>query len=151
MIKDCISIIIPIFNAEKYLEKCLISVIQQTYVNLEIILINDGSTDNSLNICQQIQQQDKRIRIINQENKGASIARLKGIKQAKGKYLSFVDSDDLIEPDYIEQLVTAIEKHQTAIAACNIIKHRECESLHIIRIIMPTTVTVGKAFVNLST
>lgn len=130
---NLISIIVPIYNAEKFIRQCLSSLLTQTYINLEIILINDGSTDNSLNICQQIKQHDKRIRIINQENKGASIARLEGIKQAKGKYLSFVDSDDLIEPDYIEQLITAIEKHQTMIAACNMIKHSEKESPTITR------------------
>ena len=126
--EDLVSIIVPIYNAEKYIIPCISSIQRQTYLNLEIIFINDGSTDNSLNICQQLQLQDKRIKIINQENKGASIARLEGIKQAKGKYLAFVDSDDIIEPDYIELLLTAIEKHQTLIAACNMIKHYENES-----------------------
>ena len=126
--KNLISIIIPCYNANAYIKTCLESIFSQTYINLEIIIINDGSTDNSLEICEQLQKQDKRIRIINQGNKGASIARLEGIKQAKGEYLAFVDSDDIIEPDYIEQLVTTIEKHQTAIAACNMVKHYEDES-----------------------
>lgn len=128
-----VSIIVPCYNADIYIKKCLESILQQTYIKLEIIIINDGSTDNSLNICQQLQLQDKRIKIINQENKGASIARLEGIKQAKGEYLSFVDSDDTIEPDYIEQLINAVEKHQTLIATCNMIKHLESESPTIIK------------------
>lgn len=128
-----VSIIIPLYNAEKYIQLCLSSALKQTYSNIEIILVNDGSTDKSLNICQELQKEDKRIRIINQENKGASIARLEGIKQAKGKYLTFVDSDDVIEPDYIELLVNALEKHQVAIVACNIVKHQVCESPKIIR------------------
>ena len=131
--EDLVSIIVPIYNAEKYIISCISCIQKQTYLHLEIILINDGSTDNSLNICQQLQLQDKRIKIINQENKGASIARLEGIKQAKGEYLAFVDSDDIIEPDYIELLVTAIEKHQTLIAACNMVKHNENESPSIIK------------------
>lgn len=133
MDKYCISVIIPMYNAESHIERCLNSVIKQTYSKLEIILINDGSTDQSLNICQELQKEDKRIRIINQENKGASIARLEGIKQAKGEYLSFVDSDDLIELDYIELLVYTIEKHHTSIAACNMVKHQANESPKIIR------------------
>lgn len=131
--QNLVSIIVPCYNAESYIKKCLESIFLQTYINIEIIIINDGSTDNSLNICQELQKQDKRIRIINQENKGASIARLEGIKQAKGEYLSFVDSDDFIEPDYIELLVYAIEKHQTSIAACNMVKHQADESPKIIK------------------
>lgn len=131
--QNLVSIIVPCYNAESYIKKCLESILLQTYINIEIIIINDGSTDNSLNICQELQKQDKRIKIINQENKGASIARLEGIKQAKGEYLSFVDSDDFIEPNYIELLVYAIEKHHTSIAACNMIKHQACEAPKIIR------------------
>lgn len=131
--KNLVSIIIPIYNAEKYIQHCISSVLVQTYTNIEIILVNDGSTDNSLNICQKLQKQDKRIKIINQENKGASIARLEGIKQSKGEYLSFVDSDDFIEPDYIELLVKAIDIHHATIAACNMVKHEVNESPKIIR------------------
>lgn len=130
---NLVSIIIPIYNGEKYIQHCISSVLAQTYTNIEIILVNDGSNDHSLNICLNTQKQDKRIKIINQENKGASIARLEGIRQAKGKYLSFVDSDDVIEPDYIEQLVKTIDIHHTAIAACNMVKHHVCEFPKIIR------------------
>lgn len=131
--RDYVSIIIPIYNAEKYLRKCIFSVIKQTYKYLEILLINDGSSDNSLKLCLQLQQLDKRIKIINQKNKGASIARLEGIKHSKGQYLSFVDSDDIIEADYIEHLLIAIQKHKTSIAACNMIKHDENTSPNITR------------------
>lgn len=131
--KNLVSIIIPIYNAEKYIQHCIFSVLVQTYTNIEIILVNDGSTDNSSTICLELQKQDKRIKIINQENKGASIARLEGIKQSKGEYLSFVDSDDFIEPDYIELLVKAIDIHHATIAACNMVKHEVNESPKIIR------------------
>lgn len=126
-----ISLIIPIYNSERYLHHCIASIINQSYQSLEIILINDGSTDNSLNICQQLQKQDSRIKIINQENKGASIARLEGIKQAKGEFLIFVDSDDIVEPDYVEQLYNALQKHHTMIAACGMIKHTASENVKI--------------------
>ncbi len=128
-----ISIIIPIYNAEKYIYQCISSILKQTWKHIEIILINDGSTDKSLEICQQLQQQDYRLIIINQENKGASIARLEGIKNSHGEYLIFVDSDDIVEDDYVELLYNALKKHHTMIATCNIIKHHEKEKVTVDR------------------
>lgn len=98
------SIIIPVYNVEKYLSKCLDSVIGQTYKNIEIICINDGSTDNSLEILKTYAQKDKRIKIINQTNQGVSIARNNGIDNATGDYILFVDSDDWIELNTCEIL-----------------------------------------------
>ena len=95
-----ISVIIPIYNVEKYLSRCLESVINQTYKNLEIILVNDGSTDNSSKIIQQYY--DPRIKIINKINGGLSSARNAGLKICTGDYITFVDSDDWIELDMIE-------------------------------------------------
>ncbi|MDF7667520.1 glycosyltransferase [Orbaceae bacterium ESL0727] len=92
-----LSIIIPIYNTEKYLSKCLDSIINQTYKDIEIICVNDGSPDNSLSILAEYQQKDKRIRIINQENAGLSAARNAGMKEARAPYVTFVDSDDFIE------------------------------------------------------
>ncbi len=94
-----ISIIIPVYNAEKYLEKCLTSVIKQTYRNLQIICINDGSTDNSLNILKKFEEMDKRITVISQKNLGVSAARNNGLNIAKGEYITFLDSDDWLETD----------------------------------------------------
>ncbi len=103
--KFLISIIVPIYNAENYLTKCINSIINQTYKNIEIILVNDGSTDNSLKICKTFALNDKRIIIINQKNMGVSNARNAGINVAKGDYISFVDSDDTIENNYIQELI----------------------------------------------
>ena len=102
--KIMISVIIPVYNVEKYIRQCLESVINQTFKDIEIICINDGSTDNSLEILQEFSQKDKRIIVINKKNEGASIARNIGIENSQGEYIYFVDSDDWIEIDTIEIL-----------------------------------------------
>ena len=104
MEKELISIIVPIYNVSKYLDKCLNSLINQTYKNIEIILINDGSTDNSISICLKYKKKDKRIRLYNKKNGGLSSARNMGIKYSKGNYLFFVDSDDFLDLEIIEYL-----------------------------------------------
>lgn len=114
---ELISIIINVYNCEKYIEKCVQSVINQTYKNIEIIIVNDGSTDNTLNLCKKFD--DERIKIINQENKGLSLSRNVGIENAKGKYLYFVDADDFIENDVIEYLYNLIKEHNVLISTCN--------------------------------
>ena len=116
--KKIISIIIPIYNAEKYLERCLQSVITQTYKNLEIILINDGSKDNSKKICEEFKNKDSRIRLINKENEGVSTARNNGIDLITGEYVLFVDSDDWLEKEMCEILLNKIEKEKTDIVVC---------------------------------
>lgn len=113
-----ISIIIPVYNAEKYLEKCLDSILSQTYKDFEVLLINDGSQDNSKSICEKYQMEDKRFTLINKENGGPSSARNLGIKDAKGEYLSFIDSDDFISEDFYEKLVNSIEQNNSDIAFC---------------------------------
>ncbi|MDR0646255.1 MAG: glycosyltransferase [Elusimicrobiota bacterium] len=102
-----ISIIIPVYNVEKYLSRCLDSVINQTYKNLEIICINDGSHDNSKTILEEYQKRDPRIKIIRQENKGVSSARNTGLNICKGDYIGFVDSDDHTALDFYDKLLTA--------------------------------------------
>ena len=94
-----ISVIVPVYNVEEYVEKCVLSIINQTYKNLEIILVDDGSTDNSGKICDEIAIKDNRIKVIHKKNGGLSDARNVGIDIAKGDYLGFVDSDDYIDPD----------------------------------------------------
>lgn len=106
-----VSVIIPIYNSSKFLEKLLNNVICQTYKDIEIILINDGSKDNSLQICKEFQQKDKRIKVISKENGGVSSARNKGIEMATGKYITFVDSDDNIDKNYINTLVNNIKEN----------------------------------------
>ena len=102
--KPLVSVIVPIFNQEKYLEKCLTSIIEQTYSHLEILLINDGSTDNSGKICEKFSKIDYRICIVEKENGGLVSARKKGVYLAKGEYVYFVDADDWIDKNVIEKL-----------------------------------------------
>lgn len=115
-----ISVVVPVYNTEKFLRRCLDSIINQTLRDIEIICINDGSLDNSLEILQNYAQQDKRIKIINQKNMGVSCARNNGLKQAKGKYISFVDSDDWIDLDFLEKLYNSVEKYGADIAVSGI-------------------------------
>ena len=104
-----VSIIIPVYNAEKFLDKCIESLQNQTYKNLEFVFVDDGSKDNSVNILKKYAKKDKRIKIIKQKNAGPGPARNNGMKQSTGDYLTFVDSDDTIDSDYIEQLMTHIK------------------------------------------
>lgn len=113
---DLVSVIINVYNGEKFIRKCLESVINQTYKNLEILIINDGSTDDTLSICESYE--DERIRIINQKNMGLSLARNVGIDEAKGEYLYFIDCDDFVEYDVIEYLYNLCKKYNTLMATC---------------------------------
>lgn len=108
--KGKVSIIIAIYNIEKYLGECLNSVINQTYKDLEIILVNDGSSDRSLDIMNSYSKIDNRIICISQENAGPGMARNKGLDYATGKYISFIDGDDSVKPDFIEKLVSIIKE-----------------------------------------
>lgn len=99
-----VSIIIPVYNSEKYLARCLDSAINQTLKEIEIICVNDGSTDNSLKILQDYQLKDIRIKILSKRNEGAGIARNHGMLQAKGEYIGFIDSDDYVDIKYFEEL-----------------------------------------------
>lgn len=108
--RPVISIIVPIYNVEKLLKKCLESICNQTYSGIEIILVDDGSKDGSLSICNEYAKKDERIVVIHQENKGLSGARNSGIKAARGKYIGFVDSDDYIEEHMYEKMLECIEK-----------------------------------------
>ena len=111
-----ISVIVPVYNTEKYIEKCVMSILNQTYKNLEIILIDDGSTDNSPQICDSLAKKDNRITVIHQPNGGVSSARNIGLDNTHGDYITFVDSDDYIEPNMIEFLSENIG--DTNIAMC---------------------------------
>ena len=100
-----ISVIVPVYNVETYLEECLDSIQNQTYTNLEVLLVNDGSTDGSQAICERYCQTDKRFRLMNQTNQGQSVARNTGVAASKGEYIAFVDSDDIILANYLETLM----------------------------------------------
>ena len=116
MTKPLISVIVPVYNIEKYLERCVTSIKEQTYSNLEILLIDDGSTDASGEMCDRMAGEDERIRVFHKKNGGSSSARNLGIAQAKGAYLGFVDSDDYISPKMYEYLYESIVKYDTGIA-----------------------------------
>lgn len=105
-----VTVIVPVYKVEPYLRRCLDSIVNQTYKNLEIILIDDGSPDNCGVICDEYAENDKRIKVIHKENGGVSRARNEGINVAKGEYIAFVDSDDYIEPDLVEKSCIAVEK-----------------------------------------
>lgn len=105
-----VSIIVPVYNAEQYLERCIRSILQQTYPNIELILVNDGSTDNSLTICQQFSMEDARVVVIDKPNAGVSDSRNCGMAKAKGKYLQFVDSDDWLLPEATARMVQRAEQ-----------------------------------------
>lgn len=109
MIDSLISVIVPIYNREKFLDKCIESIVNQSYRNLEIILVNDGSTDNSLDICKKWADNDNRIKIIDKKNGGVSSARNAGLDLATGEYIGFVDGDDFIEEDMYSSLMSYID------------------------------------------
>lgn len=114
-----VSIIVPVYNQEKYLDRSIQSLVNQTLYDIEIILINDGSIDDSLNICKKYEQMDKRIIIIDKPNRGVSSARNEGIEIAKGEYIGFVDSDDWIENNMYDNMYKYIEKENADMCACN--------------------------------
>lgn len=118
MDKPLISIVIPIYNVEKYLTRCIDSVINQTYSHLDIILVNDGSKDNSGNMCDEYKNKDFRIRVIHKKNGGLSDARNEGIDIALGQYITFIDSDDFVATDYVEFLYKIIMENDADISGC---------------------------------
>lgn len=118
--KDClVSVVVPVYNTQDYLEECLDSILNQTYANLEIILVDDGSTDRAGQICDEYAKKDARVRVYHQENSGAARARKIGIQQAKGKYICFVDSDDIIKNTMIEYFVSMIGDADMITAGCD--------------------------------
>ena len=124
-----ITVIVPVYNVENYLNKCLDSIIKQTYKNLEIIVVNDGSTDNSGTICQEYAQKDNRIVYIEKENGGISDARNAGLDRMTGTYVTFIDSDDWVELDYVETLYKKIIEYQADIVVGNYYSFNESEGM----------------------
>ncbi len=120
-----ISVIVPIYNAEKYISRCLDSIINQTFSDIEIILINDESTDNSLSVCKEYEKKDSRIKLIDKKNGGLAAARNTGIKNSTGDFISFIDDDDWIEVNFLEKLYNAIEKYNCDISFCEVVRKNE--------------------------
>lgn len=119
MENELVSVIVAIYNIDKYLDDCIRSIIKQSYKNLEILLVNDGSTDNSEEICKKWAKKDNRIILCSQENQGLSVVRNQGIKKALGKYTLFVDGDDVLDLNMIMQLVHHIQKAKCDLILCN--------------------------------
>lgn len=128
--EDKVSVIVPVYNVGKYVGKCLESILNQTYNNYEIIIVDDGSTDNSLKICEQWANKSSRINIIHKENEGLGFARNTGLQYASGDYVLFVDSDDFISPYMIEKLHQSIKKTKSDTAYCGL--NRYFDENHII-------------------
>lgn len=120
-----ISVVIPIYNAEIYLRRCLDSVVRQTYSNTEIILIDDGSTDESGKLCEEYAEADERIKVIHEANRGVSMARNAGLKAVQGEYICFVDADDEVDEDYLQYLYTLLINHEADVSACSVVRIRE--------------------------
>ena len=139
---ELISVIIPIYNVEEYLVQCLDSVIDQTYKNLEIILVDDGSPDNCGLICDLYAQKDKRIKVIHQDNQGLSSARNRGMDIMTGKYFAFTDSDDVLDLNFVENLYILITKYNTDISMCDFYRFNSEDSIPSQNISESTTIRV---------
>ena len=113
-----VSVIVPVYNAGKFLEYTLNAVKKQTLTNIEIICVNDGSTDNSADILQAFSKRDKRFKIFSQPNQGGSAARNRGLEEASGKYIAFLDNDDIYHPRYLEILLANLQKTDSDISCC---------------------------------
>ena len=116
---ELISVIVPVYNGEKYLPICMKSLLEQTYRNLEVILVDDGSKDGSGAMCDAYAAQDSRVRVIHQANGGVSSARNAGLDQVTGKYVAFVDADDYVEPDYLKRLCEDLTRHEADLSSCD--------------------------------
>ena len=124
-----VSIIIPVYKVEKYLVNCIESVLQQTFKDFELILVDDGSPDSSGKICEEYAQKDSRIKVIHQPNGGLSAARNSGIATAKGDYMTFIDSDDFIFPHYLEVLVKLCQENDADMSVCGMVRCSSKDSL----------------------
>ena len=124
--KGLVSVIIPVYNVSEYLSRCLDSIINQSYKNLEIIIVDDGSTDNSYKICKKYEKMDSRIRVIHKENGGAASARKVGLLSSCGEYIAMIDADDWIHPDYFNVLVNIQKKSGSQITIC---QYQTCTDL----------------------
>lgn len=120
-----VSVIVPAYNCKAVLERCVASICSQTYRRLEIIIVDDGSTDGTSQLCDELQASDERIRVLHKENGGVSSARNAGLKVAQGEYVQFVDSDDWIREDMTENLVTALKRTKVSLVICGYVKHEK--------------------------
>lgn len=123
-----VSVIVPVYNAEKYLQECVDSILRQTLADIEVILVDDGSSDSSPVICDGYAEQDKRVKAIHQRNSGAAAARNQGMNVAQGEYIAFVDSDDWIDADMYKRMVAVAEADDCDLVICDCLKESDCGS-----------------------
>ena len=123
----CVSVIMPIYNSEKYLQRAIDSVLKQTYTNIELILVDDGSTDNSAQICDAYFNKDSRIKVIHKENGGVSTARNCGIENMQGEYCLFMDSDDILPSEHITCMIKKVVEEKCDVAFCGVARVKDDE------------------------
>ena len=123
-----LSVIVPIYNTEKYLGKCIDSILAQTFADFELVLVNDGSSDGSGAVCDAYCLKDDRVRVIHQSNGGVTVARKRGVEAAVGEYISFIDSDDWIEVNMFLEMMTAAEKYNADAVLCDMVAEKQKES-----------------------
>lgn len=127
-----VSIIVPIYNRDKYLWRCVDSILCQTYSDIEVLLVDDGSSDGSGRICEEYAAMDSRVQVLHQQNAGSSVSRIRGIEKAHGDYIQFVDSDDWIEPTIVECLLVKAQKENVDVVWCNYMVHTpEQSEIHV--------------------
>ncbi len=126
--KELVSVIITLYNKEPYIKDCILSALGQTYNNIEVVIIDDGSTDGSLAVCREVATHDDRIRIISQENRGVSFTRNRGISVSRGEYICFLDADDCFDRNYVESMVSACKNNDCAISTCEVIRFYDIPS-----------------------
>ncbi len=128
--KNLVSVVLPVYNSSAYLRRCMDAILSQSYSNLDVVCVNDGSSDDSLSILREYEKKDSRVRVFDKQNGGSSSARNLGIKEAKGDYISFCDSDDYFEPDILENLSKVFDEYEDAkIAQCMAVCRNEDASL----------------------
>lgn len=127
--KPLISLVIPVYNVEKYLDKCMASVLNQTYPNFEVILVDDGATDKSGSMCDEYENKDPRVKTFHKKNGGLSDARNFGVEHASGSWIAFIDSDDFVTDDYLEYLYNLIEKYDATIACASAMMPKKREGI----------------------
>ena len=118
-----ISVIIPVYNSEKYLAACLESVLSQTLQDFEVILVDDGSNDKSLSICLEYQSNHSNVKVVSKTNEGPGLTRQRGIEESKGEYITFVDSDDWVDPTYLEKMYYVLVRNKVDLVKCNCVLH----------------------------
>lgn len=128
--RHIVSVIVPVYNSSKYLGRCIDAVLCQVFSDMEIILVDDGSTDGSGLICDEYAKKFLNIKVYHKNNEGASLARKFGLEQAKGEYVTFIDSDDWVAPNYLSSLYKLIQDYNVSISACNVYRLKEGDTLY---------------------